>query len=106
MILEIFGMGVLFGAILLFLGGKQESFPMVYLSMFVFLVLGLFLMSEGLDIATGATIVGHTSSTIYTAYTVANNSIIAIFAWTFFLIPLAGLLLSTLFAVKNWGNRY
>jgi hypothetical protein len=101
MIIEMFGLGVLFGAILLFIGSKQESFPMVYLSMFVFLILGLILMSDGLSIVTGSTMVGHTSSNVYTIHTTLNDPLVNIFAWTFFLIPLAGILLSTLYTLRR-----
>lgn len=109
MILEIFVIGVLFAAILLFLGSSQQSFPMVYLSMFVFLLLGLFLMSEGLSIQTGTAEVplgSHNFTMTYDVLTTANEPIVSVLANVFFYIPLAGLLLSTFFALRGFNDRF
>ena len=107
MILTFFAIGVILGAIFLFLGYTQYSFPMMYLGMFIFLLLGLFLMSDGLDIETGSHLVpdgsgGQIVSAVYTTYTTANNFVVNIVANTFFYIPFVGVLLSTLFALRGW----
>lgn len=103
MILTMFAIGVLAGALFLYLGYTQYSFPLAYLGMFVFLILGLFLMSEGLQIDDAMV---QTSPGIYTTtyitHTTANDPIISILANTFFYIPIAGLLLSTFFALRGW----
>jgi len=102
MIFELFLLGVAFAIICLFIGMSQQSFPFAYLGMFIFLIIGLFLMQEGLDMATGSTTVGMTVSTVYTTHTVQNDQIVNVIASTFFYIPLAGVLLSTLMTLRGW----
>ena len=111
MILTIFAIGVIFGSILLFLGARQESFPMVYLSMFMFLIIGLFLMSDGLTLLSGQTVTsdgvgGFAIVDVLTTHTTANDPMISILANVFFYIPLVGLLMSTFFALKGFNNRF
>ena len=104
MLLIFFGMGVLFFIILLFLGYSQASFPMLFLSMFVLLLLGLFLYSEGLEVPTGTAefpVGSRNFITTYTVHTTDTNFIVNVLAATFFYIPLAGLLLSTLMALRG-----
>jgi len=105
MIFLIFILAVIFGAICLFIGYSQASFPMAYLGMFVFLVIGLFMFSEGIDIDNGIQeipIGSHTFVTVYETHTTTNDPIINILANTFFYIPIAGVLLSTFFALRGW----
>jgi len=109
MIIEFFLIGIIFGAMCFLIGATQQSFPFVYLSMFIFLIMGLFLMSEGLAMATGMaeTPVGSGNFiTTYTTYTTATSPVINVIATTFFYIPLAGVLLSTLMTLRGWRNRY
>jgi len=104
MILILFVLVLIFGIICLFLGYTQYSFPMAYLGMFVFLVLGLMLFQEGLAIPTGTAEVpmgSHQFVDIYTTYTTVDNTIISLLANSFFFIPLAGVMLSTLFALRR-----
>lgn len=111
MILEMFIIGVIFGAIMLFLGARQESFPMVYLSMFIFLIIGLFLMSDGLTLLSGQTVVsdgsgGFIIADVLTVHTTLNDPMVNIIANVFFYIPLVGLLMSTFFALKGFNSRF
>lgn len=109
MILEIFLIGVIFGAICLYIGYSQQSFPMAYLGMFIFLILGLFLMQDGLSIKTGTAEVpvgSHNFIDTYTIHTTANDQILNVIASTFFYIPIAGVLLSTLFTLRGWRSGY
>ena len=108
MLLIFFIIGVVLAAILLILGVKHYSFPMVYLSMFIFLLIGLFLLGEGIELETGTRMIPQPDGStlvepIYTAFTTNNNFIILIIANTFFYIPFAGILLSIFFALKHWG---
>ncbi len=103
MILTIFGIGVTFAVICLFLGYTQYSFPMVYLGFFVLLVLGLFLMSEGLAIDDAISEISPgVYTTTYIVHTTANDPVINILANTFFYIPIAGFFLSVFFALRGW----
>jgi len=105
MIFELFLIGVVFGAICLFLGYSQQSFPFAYLGMFIFLVLGLFLMQEGLAMQSGTVETpfgSHNFINVYTTYTTTNNSIVGVIAATFFYIPFAGIVLSTLLTLRGW----
>lgn len=108
MILILFIIMVIFGLILFAVGISQESFPMAYLSMFVFILLGLFLLSDGLDITTGQNISGTTApitvTDIYTTYTAANNVFIALLGYFFFYGALGATLLTTYFAFSGEGE--
>ena len=104
MIFLVFLMAIIFGAICLFLGYSQASFPMAYLGMFVFLMIGLFVMSEGIDIDNGiqeSPVGSHTFITVYETHTTAIDPMVSIIANAFFYIPFAGVLLSTLFALRG-----
>jgi len=103
MILTMFAIGVILGCILLFLGYTQYSFPMAYFGMFVFLILGLFLFSEGLGIddAIQKNIDGSYTTT-YQVHTIVNDPIVNILANMFFYIPIAGVFLSVFFALRGW----
>jgi len=104
MIFLIFMVGVLFAGIALLLGLTQGSFGFAYLGMFAFLLLGLFIMSEGIAIDDGIEedpFGSHTFITVYETHTTANDPIVNIIANTFFYIPLAGVLLTTFIALRN-----
>jgi len=105
MIFLMFVLAVIFGAICLFIGYSQGSFPMAYLGMFAFLMLGLFMFSEGIDIDNGiqeSPVGSHNFITVYETHTTESDPIINIIANTFFYIPMAGVLLSTFFALRGW----
>jgi len=107
MILTLFAICVIIGVIFLFLGYTQYSFPMMYLGMFVFLVLGLFVFSEGIDIESGTHLIpdgagGNIANTLFTTYTTENSFVVNIIANTFFYIPFVGVLLSVFLALRGW----
>lgn len=109
MLLIFFIMAIILGAIFLFLGYTQTSFPMAYLGMFVFLVLGLFIMSEGLDIEQGSSLVeipagsgNFMTTTQYETHTMQNDPIVNIIGNTFFYIPFVGVLLSVFLTLRDW----
>ena len=105
MILLMFGIAVAFAIICLFIGYSQGSFPFAYLGMFAFLLIGLFLFSEGLSIETGTQelpVGSHNFVTTYDIHTTVNDPMLSMIANTFFYIPLAGILLSTFFALRGW----
>lgn len=84
---------------------------MVYLGMFVFLVLGMFLFSEGIDLEAGSVLVEtpknsgyYITNTIYQTHTTSNNFVVNIIANTFFYIPFVGVLLSVFFALRGWSE--
>jgi len=104
MILLMFGIAIAFASICLFLGYTQGSFPFVYLGMFSFLLIGLFLFSEGISIQTGTQEVpigSHNFIVTYDVHTTVNDPVINLLANTFFYIPIAGVLLSTFFALRG-----
>ena len=104
MILLMFGLAVLFGAIFLYLGYGGNSFGFAYLGMFVFFVLGMFLFAEGLSIESGMQelpINSHNFVTTYDIHTTLNDQIVNILANTFFYIPIAGFLLTTFIALRR-----
>lgn len=104
MILLMFILAVIFGAICLYIGYSQASFPMAYLGMFVFLVIGLMILSEGIEIESGTQEIplgSHNFVTTYETYTTANDSIVGILGNAFFYIPFVGVLLSTFFALRG-----
>ena len=106
MIFLMFLLAIIFGGICLFLGYTQASFPMAYLGMFAFLMLGLFMLSDGIDIDNGIQEVpvgSHNFITVYDTHTTANDPVVSIIANTFFYIPIAGVLLSTLFTLRGWN---
>ena len=99
-----FALAVLFGALFLYLGYAGNSFGFAYLGMFAFLVLGLFIFSEGLSIEIGMQeipIGSHNFVTTYDIHTTANDPVINILANTFFYIPIAGLFLTTFIALRR-----
>ena len=105
MLLIFFVLAILFGLFLFYIGYTQVSFPYVYLAFFCLLLVGLFLYSEGIDITTGTAEVplgSHNFIDVNTTYTVANNFVVNILAATFFYIPIAGILLSTLITLRGW----
>ena len=111
MLLIFFVIAVIIGAIFLFLGYSQYSFPMMYLGMFVFLVLGLFLFSEGLQLDNGAILIespagsgNYTTTTLLVTHTTQNNFVVNILANVFFYIPFVGVLLSVFFALRGWAE--
>ena len=109
MILTLFIIIMLFGLILFYVGLTQESFPAAYLSMFVFMIIGLFLLSEGLSIETGSLI--NTTATLttvdatYTTYTAANNIFVSLLGNFFFYGAFGLTLLTTVFALRG-HNEY
>ena len=111
MLLIFFVIAIILGAIFLFLGYTQYSFSMMYLGMFIFLVLGLFLMSEGLQIDNGATLIenpsgsgNYTTTTLLVTHTTQNNFVVNILGNVFFYIPFVGVLLSVFFALRSWSD--
>ena len=104
MILLIFIIAIILMATLFFLGATQQSFGLIYLAMFVMLLLGLFIMSDGIDIENGiqeSPIGSHNFITVYETHTTQNDFAINVIANTFFYLPLAGILLSTFFALRG-----
>jgi len=111
MLLIFFIIGIILGAIFLYLGYTQYSFPMVYLGMFVFLVLGLFVFSEGIALEHGSSLLeipagsgNYTTVPILVTHTTANNFVVNIIANVFFYIPFVGVLLSVFFALRGWSE--
>jgi hypothetical protein len=105
MIFTIFMIGVAFMIIFLYLGFTQYSFPMAYLGFFVMLILGMFVMSEGIDFENGmreTSIGSHHFVTVYETHTVQDDIIVSIIGNTFFYFPLAGILLTTFFALRRF----
>ena len=108
MILTIFIIGVIFASILLFFGLTNKSFSMAYFSMFVFLLLGLFLLNQGIEIDNGiyeTTPGSGEYKTLYETHTINNDPIINLLANTFFYLPIVGLLLSTFYALKGFDRQ-
>ena len=104
MLMLMFILAVLFGTICLYIGYSQASFPMAYLGMFVFLVIGLFVLNQGIDIDNGmqeVPIGSHNFVTAYETHTAANDPIVSILGNVFFYLPMAGVLLSTFFALRG-----
>lgn len=95
----------IFGALFLYVGQKNESFPALYLGMFTFLLFGLMLMQFGVDFASGSlvTAVGEDTllETQYTNYGVVDNWFILLAANTFFYLSFIGIILSTITAINN-----
>jgi len=103
MILIIFIIAIIFSSVLLIMG-LRGSFGLAYLSMFSFLLLGLFLMNSGLDIESGIRedpIGSHNFVTVYETYTAANEPVINVISNTFIFLPFIGLLLSTFIALRG-----
>ena len=103
MILEIFVIGVAFGVICLYLGYTQYSFPMAYLGMFIFMIMGMMLLSGGLQIqdALKETAPGTFTQT-YVTHMPATDPVVNVVANTFFYIPIVGVFLSIFFALRGW----
>jgi len=79
--------------------------------MFVFLILGLFLFSEGLIIEQGASLIespagsgNFLTNPILITHTTGNNFVVNILANVFFYIPFVGVLLSVFFALRGWSE--
>jgi len=111
MLLIFFIICILIGTVFLYLGYSQYSFPMMYLGMFVFLILGLFLFSEGIAIEQGSTLMeippasgNFTTLPILVTHTTGNNFVVNILANVFFYIPFVGVLLSVFFALRGWAE--
>lgn len=104
MILTIFAIGVIFMAILLFLGVTQYSFPFLYLGFFIMLLLGLFITSEGIDFENGMMESPFGSRhfvTVYETHTMTNDPVVNIIGNVFFYFPLAAIVLTTLVAIRS-----
>ena len=104
MIFLMFLIGLVFMGICLFLGASQRSFAFVYLGFFIMLVMGLFVFSEGIDVENGiqeSPVGSHNFVTVYETHTTQNDFVINLIANTFFYLPLAGILLSTLVAIRG-----
>lgn len=102
MLLEWLIIAFFFGAICLWLGVSQNSFPFAYLGMFVFIVIGLAMLNYGVDWKpTITTIANGVTSTTYTSYTVTNNWIIALLAYSFFYVPAGSILFTTFIALTQ-----
>jgi hypothetical protein len=96
------GIGVAFMLIMLFMGMNQGSFPLLYLGFFCMLMLGLFIMSDGIQIDNGVVespVGSHNFITAYEVHTTANDPIVNILANTMFYLPFGCILLTTLFAI-------
>ena len=104
MILLMFLIAVIFAAILLYIGYSQYSFGFAYLGMFTLLVLGLFIYSDGISIESGmqeSPAGSHNFITVYDVHTTVNDPIVNLLAATFFYIPIAGILLTTLIVIRR-----
>ena len=104
MILLIFIIGLLFTGICLFIGFGSGNFGLAYLGMFAMLLLGLFIMSDGIQMENGMAetpLGSHNFVTVYEDHTTANDTIIALIANTFFYLPFAGILLTTYIALRQ-----
>jgi len=99
-----FGIGVLFAAVLLFLGATQYSFPLLYLGWFVILLLGMFTLSEGIALEDGTVespLGSHNFVTTYDIRTTTNDPIVNIIGNTFFYLPFGCILLTTFVALRR-----
>lgn len=105
MIIEFYIAIVLLGVALLFVANTKESFPLAYLGMFVFLVIGLVLFNSGVSVPTGVSINDSTTPIIvtqtYTVYTVQNNSVVNTFASIFLYGGLVMIMASSLLALNR-----
>lgn len=95
----------IFGAIFLYVGQKNESFPALYLGMFTFLLFGLMLFQFGADFESGSLVTVSGADTLletqYTTYTVANNWFVLLVANSFFYLSFIGIILSTVTAINS-----
>ena len=102
MILLMAGIGALAMFICLYLGFAHGSFGFAYLGLFIMLIMGLFLMSEGLSIDDAIQKNSDGSyTTTYQIHTTANDPIVNLLANTFFYLPLGMILLTTFVALKR-----
>jgi predicted esterase len=104
MILEIFAIGMIFTILCLILGYSQGSFGLAYLGMFSMLLMGLFLMNNGLSLESGIQelpVGSHNFITTYTVHTTVNDPMINLLANTLFYLPFAGILLTTYLALRG-----
>jgi predicted esterase len=104
MILEMFVIGMIFTLFFLLLGFSQGNFGFAYLGMFAMLLMGLFLLSGGLQLGTGAMespAGSHIFITVYESHTTVNDPIINLLANTLFYLPFAGILLTTYLALRQ-----
>lgn len=98
-----------FGVLCFYLANKNESFPLAYLGMFMFLLIGIIGLYEGVEMQTGSvtnsTITGNLTTDVleyqYTTYTPANNLFVNALANIFFYAPIVGIIATTFFAVKT-----
>jgi len=104
MILLIFILAIIFASIFIYLGYSQNSFGFAYLGMFSFLLLGMFMLSEGIQIDNGIQedpIGSGRFVTVYESYTPENNFLVLTLANVFFYIPAIGMLLTTFVALRG-----
>lgn len=105
MLFWFFIIGVVFACILLAIGFSQNSFPMAYMAMFAFLVLGLFMFNSGIEIQTGNTVVEDGSTTtisdVYTTYMPADEIILSLIGNFFIYGSVIGLVMATFLSFKQ-----
>jgi hypothetical protein len=105
MILVIFVIISIFMGICFLIGMSQQSFGFLYLGMGTMLILGLLLMSSGLDIDEGYKQLyeedGKVVMVVYTNYSIEDDPLIFLLAFSMFLIPIPGILLTTYAAFNN-----
>ncbi len=95
---------VLFTLLFLFLGFTQHSFAFTYLGMALFLFVGIMLLSEGVEIATGAELDPNNANrvnSVFTTFTQANNWIVSALGNIFFYGGLGLIVGTTFFALKH-----
>ena len=105
MLLIVYILMFIFGAFLLYIGTKNESFPALYLGMFTMLLFGIMLMQFGVDLESGI-IYTDTATTIegviqYNTLTTANNWFVLLAANSFFYLSFIGIILSTITAINS-----
>jgi len=104
MIMTLFVIAIVFMLICFFIGFGYGNFGFAYLGFFTMLINGIFLFQSGLQLVSGtmeSPIGSHIFVTTYNVLTTTNEPIIALLAWTFFLIPLAGIMLTTYLAFRG-----
>lgn len=102
MILTIAIIGAIAMFICLYLGFVNGSFGMAYLGLFIMLILGLFMLSDGIAIEDGIQKnLDNTYTTVYEIHTTANDPIVNLLANTFFYLPIGMILLTTFIALRR-----